>query len=183
MDSHGAYASGAADDEQGFAGIVGRGVDVQPIEERFPCGQAGEGQRRAGGGIELGRPAADDALVNELVVGIGAGASDVAGVVDGIAHLKEGDGVTDGLDRARGIVAKGLRFRVRAWAHLGIDRIETDRFDAHENIVSFGGRSRELDFERCVGLVEGDAGLELDGFHVGGHSSDGLGFASVDRSI
>jgi len=165
LNGDGADATRAADDEEGLAGVVGFEVDVEAIEQGFPSGEAGEGEGRTGRGVEGLRTDGRDALVDELEVGIGTRAGDVAGVVNEIADLEERNGIADGFDGAGGIEAERLGGSVRAGADLGVDGVHPDGFDFDENVVALGHGGRELDFESCVRLIEADPGLELDGFH------------------
>ncbi len=76
-------------------GQVGRGQDAggaldgEAVEEQFPGGDGGE---RKGGGRNEGKGSGlvgDDALVDEVQFGIGAGAGDGTGVEDFVSRLEQ----------------------------------------------------------------------------------------------
>src|SRR5205823_12645593 len=92
-----ADATRAVDDEDARAAVA---PDLHALEERFPCRDRGEGH---GGGlreVELRWLSADDALVDELELAVGAGAGDIAGVVDRVAGFEERHLRADRGDRA-----------------------------------------------------------------------------------
>lgn len=68
---------GAADDQNRIGGAGHGAGHFQPVEQHLIRGQRGERQRRGIGGVRRG--AARDAVIHQVVFGIGAGAVDGAG--------------------------------------------------------------------------------------------------------
>lgn len=165
LDSEGADAPCATDDEERLSGVLGRGIRVnaEAIKEGFPSGESGEGNSRAGGGIETGGALGDDALVDELEFRIGAGSRDVSSVVDFIAFLKNGRFVSGADNGSSGIVAERLRGFTFIWANLRIDGVEADCFNLYQDIVTARRGSRDfVDFRRIGSAAVAE---KLNGFH------------------
>ena len=80
LDRHRADAAGAADDEQ--RALVGAlaALDADAVEQELPGGDGRQRQGRGLGEAQPGRLAADDALVDQVVLGVGAGPDHRAGV-------------------------------------------------------------------------------------------------------
>ena len=83
--------------------------NAEAIKEQLPGRDRSE--RQCGGVrvIERGGLMTGDALVDDAVLGIGAGAGDGAGVKHGVAGLEQRDGRADGLDRPDGIPTEQAR--------------------------------------------------------------------------
>ncbi|MCY1239337.1 hypothetical protein D9M72_521280 [compost metagenome] len=138
--------------------------DVKAVEQHFPCGDRCQRQGGRGGKIERLRFSADNALVDQVKFGVGAGAIDGARIEDLVARLEEGRVRPDGADDAGGIPAEHLpltRFGRRRPADLGVDRIDRDRLDLDEDVPALGLRAWQVDIDQrrlgfdCLGDLIG----------------------------
>ena len=105
----------------------------------------------------------DDALVDEMELAVRAGARDVAGVVHLVARLEQRHFGTDGFDGAGGVPAEDARRGRLGFPLLGVDRVDRDRFDLHQEVAPGGRGLGLLDFLKRMD----------DGFHRCSMSSSG----------
>jgi hypothetical protein len=99
---------------------------------------------------------------------VGARPRDRAGVPDAVAGPETGDVGADALDDADGVPAQhlGLAGRRRdIAAHLGVDRVDRDGLDAHEQVARAGLRGGHLEILEGARLVHGQVLAVSDGFH------------------
>src|SRR5690606_140066 len=109
-----------------------------------------------------------DALVDQLVLGVAAGAGDVAGVPDLVAGTEQGDVRAHRFDHAGGIEAQDARLRLDLrlrGAHLGVDRVDRDGLDPDQQVAAAGAGRVELDVEQRLRIVDGQVAGEGNGFH------------------
>ena len=178
LDRDRTHAAGAADDQQDPAGAAAFEGIAHALEQQFPGGERGERQGRGLREIERAGLARDDALVDQLQLRVAAGAGDVAGVVDRVAGTEHRDLRADRLDHPGRVVAQHLRLRFDLRlrrAHLGIDRIHRDRFDAHQQVATLRDGRIEFDIEQRLRVVDGQVAGEGDGFHGVGSRWGGTG--------
>jgi hypothetical protein len=112
LDGDRADAAGAADDEDPLAAVAAVADDAEALEQALPRGDGGQRQGGGGGEVEGPRLGPDDALVDEVVLAVAAGAGDAAGVVDLVAGAEQGDVGADGLDDAGDVPAEDPRARL-----------------------------------------------------------------------
>ena len=109
LDADRADAATGADDQHRLTLVGTIAIDAESIKERLVGGDRGQRQRRGFGKAQALRLEADDALVHQLELRVGAGAGDVTGVVHLVADLEQGDVRADGLDHAAGIPTQHAR--------------------------------------------------------------------------
>jgi hypothetical protein len=166
----GANAARRADHQQRLA-LRGASVAAhfQTVEQQFPRGDGGQRQRCGLGEVDILRLVADDALVHQMQLAVGAGAGQVAGVPDFIADLEQGHVRADRFHHAGGIPADhlGLAFgRGDVAADLGVDRIDRNGAHFDQQIAAGSLRRRQFDIDQGVGVVDRQGLAVGDGFHV-----------------
>jgi hypothetical protein len=158
--------------------VSGREAVAMTVKQQLPGGDGGQRQRRGLGEVQRRRLAADDALVDQLELRVAAGTGDVAGVVDLVAGREQGHLVADRLDHAGGVVAEHARriFLLRlGCAHLGIDRVDRDRFHPHQDVVAGRFGLGQFDVLQGLRVVDGQVAGKADGFHGGLRLRRGFG--------
>ncbi len=131
--------------------------------------------------IERRRLAADDALVDELVLRVAAAARDVAGVEHRIARLEQRHVRAGGFDDARGVIAEHFRLgfdrRLRC-AHFRVDRIHRNRLDTNEKIATLRRWLCKFDVDERLRIVDRQIAGQADGFHRDLQAQTGGGLRS-----
>jgi hypothetical protein len=109
---------------------------------------------------------------------VAARARDVAGVIDRVAGRERRDRGTDRFHDTGRVVAEHFRLRLDlrlGRADFGIDRIDRNGFDAHEQVVRAGNRFRQFDVDQRLRIVDRQVAGQGNGFHhgilVAGHAS------------
>ena len=153
LDQDRADAAGAADDQKRARIDALSGHRAEAVEQQLP--RRDRGQRQGCGLRERQRLrlAADDALVDQMKLRIGALALDRAGIENLIARLEQRDLGTDRIDDAGGVVAQdlGLAFRRGgALADLVIDGVGRDRLHRDADIAAARFRFRGLEIDQCI---------------------------------
>jgi len=159
LDQNRADSAGAADDQQALAGAFTL-AQAHALEQQFPGGDRRQRQGRRLGMVEGLGFAADDALIDDVQLAVGAGAPDGAGVEHVVAGLKQGDAAADRLDRAGGVPAENLvsRFRFGPHADLGVDRVDGDGGHLDQQVVRAEVRRRrvrQIDVFKRFRVVDG----------------------------
>src|SRR5436309_2792663 len=85
---------------------------VRPVRQELPRRDRGKRQCRGLAETHRFRLTADEALVDEVQLAIGARPVDRSGVEHLVARPEERDGGTDGLDYARGVETEDARLAV-----------------------------------------------------------------------
>jgi len=104
------------------------------------------------GPVEALRLVADDALVDEVELGVRAGSRYGPRVENLVAGLKQRGVRADRPDHARGIPPEDLPFtgfrRGGAPPHLVVDGVDRDRLDLDEQVAAGRGRLRQFDVDQ-----------------------------------
>jgi len=141
-------AARAADDQDRRRAARDRPPYVEPVEQGLPRGRSGQRQRGGLGPVERRWLRTDDALVDQMKFGIGAGSAERAGVEDGVAGF-EARGIGTGCDdRSGGVLAQDPPVaieRTRRFADLGVDRVHRNRADRDEQVATRRQRRGDLD--------------------------------------
>ncbi len=126
------------------------------------------GSAAASGEAKAFRLQADDALIHQMIFGIGARPHQRAGIEHLVARLEEGDVRTHRLDHPGGVPAEDHR-RIRralpAHAHLGVHRIDRDRLHIDQQVARAGRGLGGLEVEQRLLLGDGQRSDIADGFH------------------
>jgi hypothetical protein len=89
---------------------------------------------------------------------------------DRIARLESGHARAHCLDDAGCVIPQhrgGTRCRRHIAAHFGVDRIDRNRLDAHQQVAAGRNRIRQFDVDETARIVDGQALGVTDGFHGG----------------
>lgn len=170
LNTDGADAAGAANNQHRFTGILTLRRDAQTIEQCFPRGNGGQRQRRSLGEIERRRLVASDALINQMEFAVGAGAGNAARIKHRIAHLEQRHFRTDRDHRACRIPAQHARRifdLVLRCAHLGVHRVHGNGFHLDQQIVTGCFGLVDLDIDERLWIRNRKVLGQADGFHVG----------------
>ena len=168
LDGDRAHTARAGGDQQ-RTGIVGAAdAQTEPIEERLPGSDRGQRHGRGLCEIERTRLATDDALINQMPLRIGARAGPRAGVEHLVARLEQRDVGANRLDHAGGIEtqhAQPTRIGRDIASHLGVDRVDRYRVDAHQQVATGDNRFGQLEVDQTLGIGDRQALTVSDGFH------------------
>ena len=177
LNRHRADPAGATDHQQASCVAFGVEVEGHALEQQFPGGDRGQRQGCRLGEVQGGRLGADQALVDQVVLGVAAGAGGVAGVIDLVPGLEQFHLIAHRLDHAGSIEAQHPRLiqqRRRTGpgaAQLGVHRIDRGRLDPYQQVARTGLGARQGDILQGLGIIDGQMAAEGDGFHQGtGHA-------------
>ena len=177
LNRHRTDPAGAADHQQAARVAFGVQMEGHALEQQFPGGDRGQRQGCRLGEVQGGRLGADQALVDQVVLGVAAGAGGVAGVIDLVPGLEQFHLIAHRLDHAGSIEAQHPRLiqqRRRTGpgaAQLGVHRIDRGRLDPYQQVARTGLGARQGDILQGLGIIDGQMAAEGDGFHQGtGHA-------------
>ena len=110
---------------------------------------------------------ADDAVIDQMEFGVGAGPVRHAGVKHFVADREILRLRADGADDAGGIEAQHARLaqRLAAQTDFRVDRIDGNGFDFHQQVVMARYRNRELEIEERFEVGDRLGMGKGDGFH------------------
>ena len=164
----GTDAAGRADHQQGFADDTLVTAHLQALEQQFPCSDRSQWQRGRLGEIERARLVADDALVHQVQLAVGAGAGEVAGVPHFVAGLEHGDAGAYCLHHAGRIPADdlgGAIGRRHVGADFDIHRVDRNGLDRYQQVAALRMRGGQVDIDQCVVVGDGQGLAVGNGFH------------------
>jgi hypothetical protein len=168
LDRHRADAAGATDDEDG--GVAGRplAVDLEAVEQHLPGGDRRERQGGGIGGRERLRSRTDDPLVDELQLGVRARAEDRPGIEHPVAGPEQRHRVPCPDDSSHGIEAKDAEAALgrRIVPKLGVDRIDGDRLDPHQQVMPERHRIGQLAPDQGIRAITGAGRGVADRLHL-----------------
>ncbi len=151
-------AAGAADDQQrpridALAGLSSRSNSnsqaVIDVRKSTACTNDSD----------FGLPAPDDALVDQVIFGIGALALDQAGALELVSGLEQRDVGADRVDHAGGVEAEDLglaRRRRGAQTHLGVDEVHRDRLHRDADVASLRLRCCGFEIDQRIRRIDGE---------------------------
>ena len=142
LDRDRADSASAADDENRGGRARHRLADIHAVEQGFPRGDRCERQRRGLGKSERARLMPDNALVDEMKLGVCARADVAARIEDLVTRPEERSLRARLNDDARRIVANHFCGPGRgrsAGAHLVVHRVDRNRADLDQKIAPRGG--------------------------------------------
>ena len=145
-----------------------RWVDLHAVEVRFP--RRDRGQRDCGRLREVHRLRFErhDALVNEMQLAVGAGARNVARIVDLVATPKQRDLRPDRCDRSCRVPAQHSWLCLdptACYALLGIYRVHRNCGHAHHDVLSGRDRIGQRYIDERLRVGDRQMANEGDGFH------------------
>jgi hypothetical protein len=132
----------AANDEDRVALVPAVTVDAQPVKERFVSGNGGERKSGRLGMCKRRGLAARYAFINQLELCVATGPGEGASVINLIARLEQGYVRFYCLDGAAGFPSNDARWifnnavGAASGTDLGIHRVDGDRTDCHQYIVT-----------------------------------------------
>ena len=144
--------------------------DDEAVEQHLPCGQRRERKSRS---ISIGhalRLVTDDALVDEMELGVGTWSIDRARVPDIVSHAETRGIVANAHYLTHGIPAEnaGLATLGRApCTNLHVDRVHRNRSHSDEQVLARGDGILELEVEERVRAFDRTRGDIANGFHDG----------------
>jgi hypothetical protein len=170
LDRDRADTAGPTDEEDGARRTGDEPADVEAVEEHLPCGDRGEREGGGLGEVEAARLGADDALVDEVQLGVGTLTGDAAGVEHLVAGPEEGGLRPGSADDAGRVVAQHLDaaglVRAGAAADLGVNRVHRDGADLDQEVATGGDGVGELDVDQGLRGVDGLGLAIADGAHA-----------------
>ncbi|MNN75601.1 hypothetical protein D3C81_1919170 [compost metagenome] len=111
---------------------------------------------------------ADDALVHHMQLAVAARTRDGAGVIHLVAGLEQCHLTAHRLDHTGHIPTQHLgraTFGLDVLAHLGVDRVDRDGFDFHQQVAGAGDRLRQFDVLQSLVVTDRQRGVVGNGFH------------------